>query len=775
VAIYRNARKVVNKGADWAAIDEPEDAHLVQTIGPVASYVITEEERPKRITFGVAHLAEEKGKKRKPVDIGLPKEGSALLFGAPGSGKTVMGHRMMLNTEKEDPEKGILATKWVITSIKSRDIAGVVAGYFRSIGAEVNIWDLNGNTSDTLEYGDPIRWAPHSLCTDHDKSKKMARRIIMSGRGTDSQNGNNKFWLDQCTNVIACCMLAGRIIKAPYKMVLKFVLTWDAPEAVDVEEILRGHGDKDGAEEALQVWIKIRMSKLERRPNGTWTEKQSSGDGSVTGDNLSLTLSGLMAEIATQAAYDATTDAKLNMREWVRRPGSAALFLIGNMREPGMTRSLFAPGIGECLTEAAEYANEQEEERLPYQLRIFADELANLAPLDGLELWFATNRSARIQFVAVLQSYAQLEKVYSPQTARIMLDASAATVILSGVNDPVFIGDLSRIGGSQRVELNKENLSMHALIEGQHLAALRPINPSTGKSGSALMIANGPVISLELPMWTNESRYDDRGAIMPQHREVVDELRKKRDPWARRRRWVKAAPAQSKEWITNLIRGKSPLVPPGPVTGPQIALDANGVKVVESAISRVGRTPPTPPITEVPVTAPTASSPHAVAPVARPLIPRSAPALPVPNSSMSRDTEMPHQSAATIGEVLYLDESANTFISASGAQTRVLVGIYGKSAWLARLTGSSKKYNFERAFIDRVKHGRTQDDTSGSIVFKGPLADGIYEWREFCIGEKETNWRSDGFALIREGLIVQITKVQATELLAAQSEILSSP
>lgn len=609
VAVFRSARELVHKGAGYAPAVQPEDAHFVETTEPVSRYVIPNGELGQRVSFGVAHLAPAPGKKKIPVELGLPDEGSALLLGAPGSGKTLMAHRMILNTVKADPDKGIRPIKWIVTSVKPRDIAGVVTPYLRSLGMKIDMWDLTGKTSGADTYGDPVRWAPNSSCTNYDKAKKMAKRIALSGRDADAQGGNNKFWLEQCTNILACALLASNLRRAEHEKTLRWAKTWDDPNAVDVGQILLAHGDGDGAADALRDWEEVRSSVLEKRPDGTWADKAGSGENTVTGNNLKMTLTGLMAEIATQAAYDATAKPNFVPREWIRTEGSSALFLIGNMHEEGMTRSLFAPALSELLHEAAEFANEHDDERLPFQLVIVGDELANLAPIEDLEKWFATFRSAGIQFLAIAQSFAALEQVYSPTKARILLDTSAAVVVLSGINDPDLIKDLNAMGGSKRIELNDDNVTTHALIEGQQLMALRAPNAKTGAPGNAIMVMNGGVAMISVPLWTTEARYDDRGTVMPQHRSATEKLREARDPWQRRRGATMKSATKVWNRVTSRRTQRDSTYPPVPVARPLVPRD-------ETSQEQPGDSTTSRPEASVP------SSAFNPLPVARPLRPR---------------------------------------------------------------------------------------------------------------------------------------------------------
>jgi hypothetical protein len=525
VAVYRNAQKVARKDAEWADAKAPEAAHFAQLIFEAEVGVIDPEDAANRVSFGIAHLAPDWGKKKTPIEIGAPAEGSVILIGASGSGKTLLGQRAMLSTEKEDKSKGILATKWVCLSVKSLDIAGVVAPYFRSIGMPVWNWDLNTRESDPT-CGDPVTWAPNMGVTSYDQAKAISKRLAESASDPSSATDDNPFWLRKSSQIIAVGIFASVLRKQSFEKAVRLMQSWDDPMSNDVETILELASDTStDAADALRDWRDLRSSVLDRIPDGNgWASKATTGS-DVTGQNIGLSFSALMQEIATQAVYDATANPTFDPKTFIRTPGSAAVFLIGNRHKEGMTRSLLAPVIEAVISEAEEYANEQPDERLPYRLVIFADELPNLAPIKGLDKIISRSRSTRIAIIVVAQGYSQLQEVYGRETARTFLNAATATLVLSGIQDPEFIGALNTIGGTKQVELGGDLTTPHALIEGQHLLALRAPNTKTGAPGSALMIVEGAIVEVERPLWTFEERFDDRGTVLPQFVESTVALR----------------------------------------------------------------------------------------------------------------------------------------------------------------------------------------------------------------------------------------------------------
>lgn len=122
----------------------------------------------------------------------------------------------------------------------------------------------------------------------------------------------------------------------------------------------------------------------------------------------------------------------------------------------------------------------------------------------------------------------------------------------------------------------------------------------------------------------------------------------------------------------------------------------------------------------------------------------------------------------TFANELDLDGSGGTIISAMGAQTRVRGGGFGNRAWLAQLSDLDHKFGFARQFVKQTREGLSGFNRPGVITWEGPLVDGIYEWRGFCVGATLSNWESNGFALIKDGRITEISKDEAKTILSSR-------
>lgn len=84
-----------------------------------------------------------------------------------------------------------------------------------------------------------------------------------------------------------------------------------------------------------------------------------------------------------------------------------------------------------------------------------------------------------------------------------------------------------------------------------------------------------------------------------------------------------------------------------------------------------------------------------------------------------------------------------TIIALNQTYTRIRGGGYGRSAWIAKLTGLDEKFGFQRSFC-RKHPALSASGRSGAISFD-VTEPGLYEFRSFCIGSTASNWEWSGF------------------------------
>src|SRR5690606_23506472 len=107
-------------------------------------------------------------------------------------------------------------------------------------------------------------------------------------------------------------------------------------------------------------------------------------------------------------------------------------------------------------------------------------------------------------------------------------------------------------------------------------------------------------------------------------------------------------------------------------------------------------------------------------------------------------------------------------ISIGNTYTDVRGGGFGRTAWIARITGRNPQYGFQREFCRKDTSGLSRSGRSGTIKFH-VTTPGIYEFRDFCVGSTLRNWNWSGFILLREdGTSEELTREQVENLLDTQ-------
>lgn len=102
---------------------------------------------------------------------------------------------------------------------------------------------------------------------------------------------------------------------------------------------------------------------------------------------------------------------------------------------------------------------------------------------------------------------------------------------------------------------------------------------------------------------------------------------------------------------------------------------------------------------------------------------------------------------------------------ATSAWNRVRGRGLGGSAWVAKITGTHPKFNFERAFIDARKD-LSRSGLSGTMDWNLD-GDGVYEYRGFAAS---SNSVASGFVRVEGGEVEEIDFAQAKEFFAEKPQ-----
>lgn len=104
-------------------------------------------------------------------------------------------------------------------------------------------------------------------------------------------------------------------------------------------------------------------------------------------------------------------------------------------------------------------------------------------------------------------------------------------------------------------------------------------------------------------------------------------------------------------------------------------------------------------------------------------------------------------------------------IGKDSTQTPVRGGGLGARAWVAKLTGTDRRYGFAREFVKKDTSDLSGSGKSGVIRFD-VTEPGVYEFRDFCLSTGK-NWSWSGFFRINEdGTVEQLDAAGAKRALA---------
>jgi type IV secretory pathway TraG/TraD family ATPase VirD4 len=513
--LVEQAKEVLGAGKR-AANKAPHGAHWAETVSELEGRTTA---RPEgEVLLGRAKLAEDWGRPLKGRWVKLGPDDSAFVIGGPGSNKTGLFIRTLLNLQAGP------GSKTIVTSTKPRDIAAVVTRWLRSQGFTVHIWDLTRSIpEDDRSCGDAVRWSPLSSLLGFDDAKRIAGQLVQAAKDEETRIRDD-FWVTQAVAILAPAMLAAKLEGRDYEVALDWATRWADADFVQVQRTLAAYGE----DRALRSWVEVRKMLLSQDRNDplTWAEHTSAGGAAATGLSISATLSGLMLSLATDAAHACTRDPNFDPHSWLSTPGPAVLFLIGDQLAPEMTRALLVPLVQELVDRAMRTGN-RVGGRLSEPLLILLDEIAQ-NPIPHLARLLSTGRSFGIRTLAAAQSLGQLRTTYGRDTSSTLLDAATATLVLSGLVDSDLIGILDRAGGHREEEVTSTTkvgetksttttTQLRPLIDGHVVTSLRP--PRGRAPGEGILVVGGAKVRLELPVWSFDPQLNGRGDPLAEHRE----------------------------------------------------------------------------------------------------------------------------------------------------------------------------------------------------------------------------------------------------------------
>ncbi|GLC80694.1 VirD4-like conjugal transfer protein, CD1115 family [Lacrimispora brassicae] len=340
-----------------------------------------------------------------------------LMIGAAGVGKTA--NFLYPNLEYACAS----GMSFITTDTKGdlyRNYAGIAKEHY---GYHVSVIDLRNPTrSDgnnllhlVNRYMDLYLQHPESLAykARAEKYAKITAKTIISSGGFDSSAaGQNAFFYDAAEGLLTSVILLIAEYCEPKERhivsVFKLIQDLLAPSGIKgrtLFQMLLAHLPDDhktkwfagaalnSAEQAMQSVLSTALSRLNAF---------------------------LDSELEQVLCFDTAIDAEKFCTE------KSAIFLV--MPEEDSTKYFIISLIVQQLYREILSVADEHGGKLPNRVMMFLDEIGTIPKIESAEMMFSASRSRRVSIVAIIQSFAQLEKNYGKEGAAIIIDNCQDTV-----------------------------------------------------------------------------------------------------------------------------------------------------------------------------------------------------------------------------------------------------------------------------------------------------------------------------------------------------------
>lgn len=366
-----------------------------------------------------------------------------LMIGAAGVGKTA--NFLYPNLEYACAS----GMSWICTDTKGdlyRNYAGIAKDYY---GYHVSVIDLRNPTrSDgnnllhlVNRYMDLYLKNPENLAYKaraEKYAKIIAKTIINSGGFDASSAGQNAFFYDAAEGILTSVILLIAEYCEPRQRHIVSVFKL-------IQDLLAPSGVKG------RTLFQLLLAHLPDEHKTKWfagaalnTAEQAMQ--SVLSTALSRLNAFLDSELEQVLCFDTAIDAEKFCTE------KSAIFLV--MPEEDNTKYFIISLIVQQLYREILSVADEHGGKLPNRVMMFLDEIGTIPKIESAEMMFSASRSRRVSIVAIIQSFAQLEKNYGKEGAAIIID---------NCQDTVFGGFAPN---SESAQILSKSLGSHTVMSG---------------------------------------------------------------------------------------------------------------------------------------------------------------------------------------------------------------------------------------------------------------------------------------------------------------------
>lgn len=340
-----------------------------------------------------------------------------LMIGAAGVGKTA--NFLYPNLEYSCAS----GMSFITTDTKGdlyRNYAGIAKDYY---GYQVSVIDLRNPTrSDgnnllhlVNRYMDLYLAYPENLAykARAEKYAKITAKTIISSGGFDSAAaGQNAFFYDAAEGLLTSVILLIAEYCEPKERHIVSVFKL-------IQDLLAPSGVKG------RTLFQLLMAHLPDDHKAKWFAGAALNSAeqamqSVLSTALSRLNAFLDSELEQILCFDTAIDAEKFCTE------KSAVFLV--MPEEDSTKYFIISLIVQQLYREILSVADEHGGKLPNRVMMFLDEIGTIPKIESAEMMFSASRSRRVSIVAIIQSFAQLEKNYGKEGAAIIIDNCQDTV-----------------------------------------------------------------------------------------------------------------------------------------------------------------------------------------------------------------------------------------------------------------------------------------------------------------------------------------------------------
>jgi len=363
-----------------------------------------------------------------------------LMIGAAGVGKTA--HFLYPNLEYACAS----GMSFITTDTKGdlyRNYAGIAKDHY---GYEVAVIDLRNPTrsdgSNLLHlvnrYMDAYLANPDNLAykARAEKYAKITAKTIINSDGFDSAAaGQNAFFYDAAEGLLTSVILLIAEYCEPNKRHIVSVFKL-------IQDLLAPSGVKG------RTLFQLLLAHLPDEHKTKWFAGAALNTAEQAMQSvLSTALSRLNAFLDSELEQVLCFDTAIDAEKFCKR--KSAIFLV--MPEEDNTKYFIISLIVQQLYREILSVADEHGGRLPNRVMMFLDEIGTIPRIESAEMMFSASRSRRVSIVAIIQSFAQLEKNYGREGSAIIIDNCQDTVFGGFAPNSESAQILSKAMGSKTV------------------------------------------------------------------------------------------------------------------------------------------------------------------------------------------------------------------------------------------------------------------------------------------------------------------------------------